>query len=280
MTMAKQYRPAKLTRKQQDSIGYRMKASLGLHLTALELHAVLTATGDDEAAAECLASAREWGRKYLTLRDRLFDSVYPFVIAMVASKWSRSRDFRDLQNEACARVVRDLHQFNPAKGKLTTFVGWRIYGAESNYLRKRWMIHIPVHVLNAINQIDMGNAILEDYPEDMQGRIRFGLSAQQSVMISAIPSGEPRTFTKRCASDDTREEIEFDRLDELRSALVKLTDRQREVLMHRHGFGGRRELTLAETGRELGLTRERIRQIEKDAYARLRAVMGITKSCN
>ncbi|MFN7916467.1 MAG: sigma-70 family RNA polymerase sigma factor [Vicinamibacterales bacterium] len=60
----------------------------------------------------------------------------------------------------------------------------------------------------------------------------------------------------------------------IEDALAPLTEREQEVLRLRFGFSGEREYTLAEVGRKLGLSRERVRQIEARAVARLRRLQA------
>jgi RNA polymerase primary sigma factor len=59
--------------------------------------------------------------------------------------------------------------------------------------------------------------------------------------------------------------------DEVERAMAPLTDRQREILRLRYGLGPNREHTFEEIGRRLSLTRERVRQIEAEALAKIRA---------
>jgi RNA polymerase sigma factor (sigma-70 family) len=62
--------------------------------------------------------------------------------------------------------------------------------------------------------------------------------------------------------------------DEVEHAMAPLNEREREVLRLRYGLGLDRELTLAEVGRRLSVTRERVRQIEAKALAKIRAAQG------
>ena len=62
--------------------------------------------------------------------------------------------------------------------------------------------------------------------------------------------------------------------EEVERAMAPLSDREREILRLRYGFGLDRELTFEEIGRRLSLTRERVRQIEAKAMAKLRAGRG------
>ena len=62
--------------------------------------------------------------------------------------------------------------------------------------------------------------------------------------------------------------------EEVERAMARLNDREREVLRLRYGLGLDRELTLAEIGRRLSISRERVRQIEARAVAKMRAGSG------
>jgi RNA polymerase sigma factor (sigma-70 family) len=68
--------------------------------------------------------------------------------------------------------------------------------------------------------------------------------------------------------------IRSDMANEVERAMATLTDREKEVMRLRYGLGMEREYTLEEIGRRLSITRERVRQIEAKAVARMRAARG------
>jgi RNA polymerase primary sigma factor len=80
-----------------------------------------------------------------------------------------------------------------------------------------------------------------------------------------------RDVTSRSPEEDA---IRGELAEEVERAMTPLNDREREVLRLRHGLGLDRELTLDEIGRRLSLTRERVRQIEAKAVAKMRAARG------
>ena len=112
------------------------------------------------------------------------------------------------------------------------------------------------------------------------GKVELLLEAAKYPASLEAPIGEGeetplghlvRDVTSRSPEEDV---IRGDLAREVERAMGPLTDREREVLRLRYGLGLDRELTLEEIGRRLSLTRERIRQIEAKAMAKIRAARG------
>jgi RNA polymerase primary sigma factor len=112
--------------------------------------------------------------------------------------------------------------------------------------------------------------------EDIQ-RVELLLDAAKHPASLEAPIGEGeepplghlvRDVTRRSPEEDA---IRGELADEVERAMGPLTEREREVLRLRYGLGLDRELTLEEIGRRLSLTRERVRQIEAQAMAKMRA---------
>ena len=97
-----------------------------------------------------------------------------------------------------------------------------------------------------------------DVGADVHDEMHFHLEAKTSELIGQGRSPEEAAMRNELA-------------DEVERVMGPLNDREREVLRLRYGLGTDRELTLEEIGRRLSITRERVRQIEARAVAKLRA---------
>jgi RNA polymerase primary sigma factor len=107
-------------------------------------------------------------------------------------------------------------------------------------------------------------------------KVRLLLEAAKTPFSLDAPAGEEeetaiRDFVRdQTALSPEDESIRREMADRLEATLAPLDDREREVLRLRFGLTGDREYTLADVGRRLGLSRERVRQIEMRAVAKLR----------
>jgi RNA polymerase nonessential primary-like sigma factor len=84
-------------------------------------------------------------------------------------------------------------------------------------------------------------------------------------LLDMIPDDEEASPSAQCQENDTREVLEH--------WLERLTDKQRAVVERRFGLHGYERATLEEVGEQIGVTRERVRQIQMDALNRLRSIM-------
>jgi RNA polymerase primary sigma factor len=200
----------------------------------------------------------------------------------------------DLINEGNIGLMKAVERFDPAKGaKLSTYSSWWIRQQIRRALADQSKtIRLPVHVVDKIYHL--GQA-------EMRLRETFGRDATdeelaEELEIAPARVAELRTASIRPASldaplgdDDTSRlsdvvrdenaENPYDQAEEradlnlLRELLPKLPKREEVILRHRFGLDGKNERTLEEIGAKLGLTRERIRQLQTIALNRLRKMM-------
>lgn len=125
------------------------------------------------------------------------------------------------------------------------------------------------HVVDAVSPdawFDARAAMLDDNPERYHVLLRIHAIVEPSLLTpeSLVSNG------KHCPLEHV---IRQDSNDTLRLAMAKLQDRERDVLIHRYGLFGANEATLEDVGRMFGVTRERIRQVQRIAEEKLAAVM-------
>jgi RNA polymerase primary sigma factor len=147
-----------------------------------------------------------------------------------------------------------------------------------------------VHTIEALNKImharrEMTSRLGRNpRPEELAVQIKMPLAKLQALLDAAkIPTSLDATVSddeettlgallKDATAPSPEEQVIRARMaDEVERAMAPLTAREREVLRLRYGLGVDRELTLSEIGQRLSVTRERVRQIEAAALAKLRA---------
>jgi RNA polymerase primary sigma factor len=175
--------------------------------------------------------------------------------------------------------------------KFSTYATWwirqQVGRAVADYGRT---IRLPVHVMESLAKLTRARtellAELGREPRSQELAARAGLSvdkvellldaAKHPVSLEAPIGGDEETPLGHVVRDATsrspeEEAIRRQLAREVEHAMGPLTDREREVLRLRFGLGFDRELTLEEIGRRLSVTRERVRQIEARAMAKIRA---------
>ena len=154
-------------------------------------------------------------------------------------------------------------------------------------------IRLPVHVIESLDRLNKERRALAaelgrpPRPQELAARLQLPLGKVELLLEAArqpasletpIGEGEETQLGDLVRDVDARtpEEaaIEGQLATEVERAMGRLSDREREVLRLRYGLGTEREQTLEEIGRRLMLTRERVRQIEAKALARLRQARG------
>lgn len=168
---------------------------------------------------------------------------------------------QDAFQAALIGLFRGIQGWDPERGALSTYATWHI-----RQQIQRWshnevdVIRLPVHV----------HETLAKDPSELTPQVR--LASERAQKVASLEG-----FAERGEEviDDELERMEDDLDRKMLHASVarlleELSDRERDVVMLRHGFGDGRPKTLEEIGDVFGLTRERIRQIEKQACGKLR----------
>jgi len=235
---------------------------------------------------------RKPGRGSAEARDKLIKSNLRLVVSVAKRYLHYGMPLSDLIEEGNIGLIKAVEKFNPDRGcKFSTYATWWIRQAVTRALSNQGrVVRVPVYITENLGRyrrtVDQMRARLGRDPkveeiarelhmpvDDVMKLEAFSDSVgpvEDTVDFSSGPQ-MPQEPESADADDDFRKmEIK----DQIQVLLGRLCERDAEVLRYRFGLLDGKNHTLEDTGQYFGLTRERIRQIEKDAIALLRTEFG------
>ena len=215
------------------------------------------------------------------------------LVVSVAKKYAtRGLSLLDLIQEGNMGLMKAVDRFQYRRGfKFSTYATWWVRQSISRAIAdSARTIRLPVHVTESLNRLNRERRSLANElgriarPDELARRLQWPLDKVQLLLEAArqpqsldAPVGENGdteladllTHTGGVTPEEAVMAGEVSR--QVAEAMSALTDRERQVMQLRYGVGTEREHTLEEIGRHLSLTRERVRQIEAKALAKMRA---------
>ena len=258
--------------------------ALQLFLNEAGRYPLLTAAEEVE-----LAKAIERGEK--AAKDRMINSNLRLVVSIAKKYQGHGLSLLDLIQEGIIGLIRAVEKFDHRKGfKFSTYATWWIRQAvQRGVANKSRTIRIPVHIAEREQKINRAErelvARLERPPTDEEiaeqtkiplKQVREVREAARAVTSLEKPLGaddDSAVYGDLIASEqrDVDEEVHVSlTFDALHKAIKELPDRHAEIIKLRYGLDGDTEpKSLEEIGRILGITRERVRQLETEALRKL-----------
>ena len=262
--------------------------SLKVYLREISKTALLTPEEEVSLAARIKKGDKE-------ARDHMIRANLRLVVKIAQDYSAYGLPVTDLISEGNIGLMKAVERFDPNKGgKLSTYAAWWIKQSVKRALANQSKtIRLPVHMVDKIGKMrriaTMLSEALGREPTEEELAEELGIPRRKLAMLSQA-SQRPTSLDAQVNEGESTEYGEiigderavspFDSLSdknmhgEIDSLLSVLDERERRIIDERFGLNGRTPMTLEDVGRQFGVTRERIRQLQNVALGKMRRALS------
>ncbi len=228
-------------------------------------------------------------------RERMINSNLRLVVTIAHDYANLGLPLLDLISEGNIGLTKAVERFDPTKGaKLSTYAMWWIKQSMKRALANQSKtIRLPVHLVDKIAKVRRVSLQMSDElgrePTDDELGEELGIASEKVGRLKSVGI-RPASLDASIGDDDSTEfgesvgdeeaQTPFELLrdknlrDEVDGLIAVLDAREKKIISQRFGLGGGRPKTLEDVGKNLGVTRERIRQLQSVALAKLRRALS------
>jgi RNA polymerase nonessential primary-like sigma factor len=278
----------------EESLSGRLEASIERELDATSLYLSEIGASPLLTAEEEVKYARLAQKGDESARRKMIVCNLRLVVKISRRYLNRGLALLDLVEEGNLGLIRAVEKFDPERGfRFSTYATWWIRQTiERGIMNQSRTIRLPVHVVKEINAYlrksrELAQSLdhepsAEEVAEALNVDVHdvkrlMGLNERTPSMDVAYGKDSDRPLVDMVADenvDDPSELLQSDAVNgHLDEWLNQLNDKQRSVIERRFGLHGFDNATLEQVAGELGVTRERVRQIQMDALKRLRHIL-------
>lgn len=263
-----------------------MKSSLQLYLQDIHEHRLLTAEEEKELGWKII------NEQCPEARETMIRCNLRLVVAIAKNYANRGLPLSDLIEEGNIGLMRAVEGFDPAQGaRFSTYAAWWIkQGIKRALINANQPIHIPAYMVELIAKWKLHSRRLESelgqqpsveqLSESMNLPVKKVRIIKRAVKALGAPNQAPRDgdgdlmslgdiiADHRCVGADEAT-LKSEELWILRHLMETIDEREAEVLRLRFGLNGAEPLTLKEVAAQVGISRERVRQVIEESLARL-----------
>ncbi len=268
-------------------MAYESDSNLKLYLREISKTPLLTVEEEKALAERIMAGDQK-------ARNQMIQANLRLVVKIAHDYSGYGLSLNDLISEGNIGLMNAVERFDPEKGgKLSTYGAWWIKQSIKRALANQSKtIRLPIHMVDKIARMRRIAAILNEdlgrEPTDEELATELGLPRQKIAMLkqaaqrptsldAPIHEGEATELGEMISDESASDPLELltdkNLQEQIGGLLSVLNDRERHIINNRFGLSGLKPMLLEDVGREFGVSRERIRQLQNSALEKMRKAL-------